>query len=175
MSNQNMQGADTHRQMAAKQEESVAVAIVTVSDTRTPEDDINGIYLRKELVKDGHSITDYDIVKDEPDQIEVLLEQLVGGKARIIIFNGGTGITPRDRTFDVLERKLEKRLTGFGELFRMLSYEQVGAAAMLSRATAGVYRGKLIVSVPGSPKAVELAWEKLIKPELQHLAWEVIR
>jgi len=97
------------------------------------------------------------------------------GKARIIIFNGGTGITPRDRTFDVLDRKLEKRLAGFGELFRMLSYEQVGAAAMLSRATAGVYQGKLIVSVPGSPKAVELAWEKLIKPELQHLAWEVIR
>ena len=160
MSNQSMQGAQKHRQIAAEQEESVDVAIVTVSDTRTPEDDINGIYLREELTTEGHSITAYDIVKDEPDQIEITLEKLVGSKARIIIFNGG---------------KLEKRLTGFGELFRMLSYEQVGAAAMLSRATAGVYQGKLIVSIPGSPKAVELAWEKLIKPELQHLAWEVIR
>ena len=131
--------------------------------------------MREELTTEGHSITAYDIVKDEPDQIEITLEKLVGSKARIIIFNGGTGITPRDRTFDVLDRKLEKRLTGFGELFRMLSYEQVGAAAMLSRATAGVYQGKLIVSIPGSPKAVELAWEKLIKPELKHLAWEVIR
>ena len=138
-------------------------------------DSINGIYLREELTTEGHSITAYDIVKDEPDQIEITLELFVGSKARIIIFNGGTGITPRDRTFDVLDRKLEKRLTGFGVLFRMLSYEQVGAAAMLSRATAGVYQGKLIVSIPGSPKAVELAWEKLIKPELQHLAWEVIR
>ncbi|MBB17740.1 molybdenum cofactor biosynthesis protein [Candidatus Poribacteria bacterium] len=175
MSNQSIQGAQKHRQIAAEQEESVDVAIVTVSDTRTPEDDINGIYLREELTTEGHSITAYDIVKDEPDQIEITLEKLVGSKARIIIFNGGTGITPRDRTFDVLDRKLEKRLTGFGELFRMLSYEQVGAAAMLSRATAGVYQGKLIVSIPGSPKAVELAWEKLIKPELKHLAWEVIR
>ena len=175
MSNQSIQGAQKHRQIAAEQEESVDVAIVTGSDTRTPEDDINGIYLREELTTEGHSITAYDIVKDEPDQIEITLEKLVGSKARIIIFNGGTGITPRDRTFDVLDRKLEKRLTGFGELFRMLSYEQVGAAAMLSRATAGVYQGKLIVSIPGSPKAVELAWEKLIKPELKHLAWEVIR
>ena len=175
MSNQSIQGAQKHRQIAAEQEESVDVAIVTVSDTRTPEDDINGIYLREELTTEGHSITAYDIVKDEPDQIEITLEKLVGSKARIIIFNGGTGITPRDRTFDVLDRKLEKRLTGFGELFRMLSYEQVGAAAMLSRATAGVYQGKLIVSIPGSPKAVELAWEKLIKTELKHLAWEVIR
>ena len=140
MSNQSMQGAQKHRQIAAEQEESVDVAIVTVSDTRTPEDDINGIYLREELTTEGHSITAYDIVKDEPDQIEITLEKLVGSKARIIIFNGGTGITPRDRTFDVLDRKLEKRLTGFGELFRMLSYEQVGAAAMLSRATAGVYQ-----------------------------------
>ena len=100
---------------------------------------------------------------------------MINSPARIIIFNGGTGITPRDRTFDVLDRKLEKRLTGFGELFRMLSYDQVGAAAILSRATAGTYRGKLIISTPGSPQAVELAWTKLIQPELQHLAWEVIR
>ena len=91
------------------------------------------------------------------------------------MFNGGTGISPRDRTYDALSRKLEKTLPGFGELFRMLSYDQVGAAAMLSRATAGVYRNTVIISTPGSPAAVRLAWEKLIAPELAHLAWEVIR
>ena len=104
-----------------------------------------------------------------------MLDEMVESEARVILFNGGTGIASRDRTFDVLDRKLEKTLPGFGELFRMFSYEQVGAAAMLSRATAGVYRGKVGISTPGSPAAVQLAWEKLIGPELQHLAWEVIR
>jgi molybdenum cofactor biosynthesis protein B len=127
------------------------------------------------LAQGGHSVATYRIVPDEPEQIEIILEEMINSPARIIIFNGGTGITPRDRTFDVIDRKLEKRLTGFGELFRMLSYDQVGAAAILSRATAGTYRGKLIISTPGSPQAVELAWTKLIQPELQHLAWEVIR
>ena len=127
------------------------------------------------MTQGGHSVATYRIVPDEPEQIEIILEEMINSPDRIIIFNGGTGITPRDRTFDVLDRKLEKRLTGFGELFRMLSYDQVGAAAILSRATAGTYRGKLIISTPGSPQAVELAWTKLIQPELQHLAWEVIR
>ena len=97
------------------------------------------------------------------------------GDAQVILFNGGTGIAPRDTTFDILSRKLEKTLPGFGELFRVFSYDQVGAAAMLSRATAGVYRGKVVISTPGSTAAVQLAWEKLIGPELQHLAWEVGR
>ena len=93
----------------------------------------------------------------------------------MIIFNGGTGISQRDRTYDVISRKLEKTVPGFGELFRMLSYQEVGAAAMLSRATAGVYRNKVVFSTPGSPNAVGLAMEKLILPEIQHLAWELIR
>jgi molybdenum cofactor biosynthesis protein B len=92
-----------------------------------------------------------------------------------VIFNGGTGIAPRDTTYDVLARRLEKVLPGFGELFRMLSYAEVGAAAMLSRATAGVYRERIVISLPGSPAAVRLGWEKLIRPELEHLAWEVTR
>jgi len=100
---------------------------------------------------------------------------LAKSDAQIILFNGGTGIAPRDRTYDVLSQRLEKVLPGFGELFRMLSYEQVGSAAMLSRATAGVYQNKVIFSTPGSPAAVKLAWEKLIAPELTHLAWEVVR
>ena len=165
----------THREMAAEAVESVAIGLVTVSDSRTPETDTNAIFLRGELEQEGHTITSYQIVPDEPEQIEIVLEEMVESSARIIIFNGGTGITPRDRTFDVIDRKLEKRLTGFGEIFRMLSYDQVGAAAMLSRATAGTYKGKLIISTPGAPQAVKLAWGKLIKPELQHLAWEIIR
>lgn len=165
----------THREMAAEAVESVAIGLVTVSDSRTPETDTNAIFLRGELEQEGHTITSYQIVPDEPEQIEIVLEEMIESSARIIIFNGGTGITPRDRTFDVIDRKLEKQLTGFGEIFRMLSYDQVGAAAMLSRATAGTYKGKLIISTPGSPQAVKLAWDKLIKPELQHLAWEIIR
>ena len=104
-----------------------------------------------------------------------VLDELADGEARIILFNGGTGISRRDTTIDMLTAKLEKHLVGFGELFRMLSYEQIGSAAMFSRATAGTYRGKVIISTPGSPAAVQLAWEKLIAPELQHLAWEVAR
>ena len=170
-----VKSSEQHREIAAEKVQSVAVGIVTVSDSRTPETDANAIFLRGQLTQDGHSVATYRIVPDEPEQIEIILEEMINSPARIIIFNGGTGITPRDRTFDVLDRKLEKRLTGFGELFRMLSYDQVGAAAILSRATAGTYRGKLIISTPGSPQAVELAWTKLIQPELQHLAWEVIR
>ena len=100
---------------------------------------------------------------------------LTNGEAQIILFNGGTGISKRDRTFDVLNRKLHKTLPGFGEIFRMLSYEQVGSAAMFSRATAGVYKGRVVISTPGSPAAVQLAWEKLVFPEISHLAWEVAR
>ena len=163
-----------HREIAAEQG-PVSVAIVTVSDSRTPETDTNAAFLREQLESDGNSIAAYQIIKDEPDQVSDVLDKMADTDAQIIIFNGGTGIAPRDTTYDVLNRKLEKTLPGFGELFRMFSYDQVGAAAMLSRATAGVYRGKVIISTPGSNAAVRLAWEKLIGPELEHLAWEVGR
>lgn len=163
-----------HRAIAAQQG-PVPIAIVTVSDSRTPETDVNATYLRERIAAAGHRVAAYRLIKDEPDQVIAVLEELAGSMARVVLFNGGTGISPRDRTYDALSRKLEKTLPGFGELFRMLSYEQVGAAAMLSRATAGVYRNTVIVSTPGSPAAVQLAWEKLIEPELAHLAWEVIR
>jgi molybdenum cofactor biosynthesis protein B len=123
----------------------------------------------------GHADGGYRVIRDEPEQVAAALEEMAGGAARIVIFNGGTGIAPRDTSYDVLARLIEKPLPGVGELFRMLSWEQVGSAAMLSRATAGTYRGAVVVSVPGSPKAVALAWEKLIEPELAHLAWEVGR
>ncbi|MDX2163776.1 MAG: molybdenum cofactor biosynthesis protein B [bacterium] len=168
-------GADEHRRRAGH--DPVGVALITVSDTRSPDTDENYHYVRARLPELGHTLVSYQIVKDEPAQISVMLDQMagLGESVQMIIFNGGTGIAPRDTTFDVIRRMLEKELPGFGELFRMLSYAEVGAAAMLSRATAGVYRGKFVVSTPGSPNAVRLAMEKLILPEINHLAWEVTR
>jgi molybdenum cofactor biosynthesis protein B len=175
MSDQSSQSSQQHREIAAEQVEIVPFAIVTVSDTRTPDTDTNGHYLRERIEALGHPIAGYRIIKDEPDRVAAALDEFATSDARLILFNGGTGIAPRDTTYDVLSRKLEKQLTGFGELFRMLSYDQVGAAAMLSHATAGVYRNKVVFSTPGSNAAVRLAWEKLIEPEIHHLAWEVIR
>jgi molybdenum cofactor biosynthesis protein B len=166
--------AEEHRHKAESQG-SVPIAIVTVSDTRTPETDTSGQIIRTLAEAAGHRVVGHRIVKDEPVQVEDALEEFTQTEARLIIFNGGTGISQRDRTYDVISRKLEKTLPGFGEIFRMLSYDQVGAAAMLSRATAGVYHNKVIFSTPGSPDAVRLAVEKLILPEIQHLAWELIR
>jgi molybdenum cofactor biosynthesis protein B len=167
-------GAEQHRAQAAGQG-SVPIAIVTVSDTRTSETDESGHTIRTLAEAAGHTVVDYRIVKDEPTEVQRALEEFAAGLARVIIFNGGTGISARDRTFDVISRAIEKPLPGFGELFRMLSYQEVGAAAMLSRATAGVYRERVVVSTPGSPAAVRLAMERLLLPELRHLAWELVR
>lgn len=168
-------GSSQQHKTLAAQQGAVAIAVVTVSDSRTPETDVNAHYLRQQITTVGHKVIAYRLIKDEAEQVTAVLDELVHTPAHIILFNGGTGIAHRDTTFDVVDRLLQKRLPGFGELFRMFSYEQVGAAAMLSRATAGVYRGKIIISTPGSPAAVQLAWEKLIAPELAHLAWEVAR
>ncbi len=132
-------GAEDHRKQAEAQG-SVAIAIVTVSDTRTEETDKSGQAIRELAEAAGHAIVDYRIVKDEPDEVARALDDFAAGRAQLIIFNGGTGISRRDRTYDVISQRLEKELPGFGEIFRMLSYEEIGAAAMLSRATAGVYR-----------------------------------
>ena len=166
--------SERNHQIAAERG-AIPGAIVTVSDSRTPETDTNAHYLREAIAAAGHRVVAYRLLRDEPAQVAAALDELAQGEARILIFNGGTGISPRDTTYDALDVKLERRLPGFGELFRMLSYEQVGSAAMLSRATAGTYRGRVVISVPGSPAAVQLAWEKLIAPEVGHLAWEVAR
>lgn len=169
------ESSEQHKRHAARRG-PVTVAIVTVSDTRTEETDVNGRYLRAAVAAAGHHVHSASIVRDEPSEVDAALEQLAGDSAiQAILFNGGTGVSQRDRTFDVLARKLEKSLPGFGEIFRMLSWEQVGSAAIMSRATAGVYRGRIVVSTPGSPAAVKLAWEKLIAPELEHMVWEVAR
>jgi molybdenum cofactor biosynthesis protein B len=148
----------------------VPVAVVTVSDSRTPETDTNGTWLREQIEAAGHVAADYLLIRDEPTEVARALDE---SRARVVIFNGGTGIAPRDTTFDVLSRRIERPIPGFGELFRMLSWEQVGAAAMLSRATAGVVGGRVVFSLPGSHAAVRLAWERLIAPELRHIAWLV--
>jgi len=154
----------------------VSCAIVTVSDTRTPDSDTSGLAMRDRLERAGHRIDFYRIVKDEPDQILALLDHLANETTiQVVLFNGGTGISKRDTTYDALAGRLEKTLPGFGELFRMLSYGEIGAAAMLSRATAGTYRGRLVFSMPGSSNAVRLAMDQLIVPELEHLAWELTR
>mgnify|MGYP002778084348 CR=1 FL=1 len=167
--------SEQHRKEAARSG-PIAIAVITVSDSRTEETDRNGIYLKNEIEAAGHTLAGYRIIHDEPSLVTAAAEELAGrGRARIILFNGGTGISSRDNTFDALSELIEKSLPGFGELFRMLSWEQVGAAAMLSRATAGVFRDSVIISTPGSPAAVKLAWEKLILPEISHLAWELGR
>ena len=167
--------AQQHKKNAADKG-PVRVAVVTVSDTRTPETDVNGRYLAEQIEASGNQLHSTSIVRDEPLEVAAILERLASSDdVQVVLFNGGTGVSNRDRTFDVLAAKLEKTLPGFGEIFRMLSWQQVGSAAMMSRATAGVYGGKVIVSTPGSPAAVRLAWEKLIEPELAHLVWEVAR
>ncbi len=153
----------------------IRLAVVTVSDTRTPETDKNGIWLKEQIDALGHELTDYRITPDDPARIASVLDELAATQAQVLLFNGGTGIAPRDNTFDVLASRLEKTLPGFGEIFRMLSYEQIGSAAILSRTIAGVRQGRILFSVPGSHAAVKLAWEKLIAPELRHLVGELSR
>jgi molybdopterin adenylyltransferase len=149
---------------------AVGCAIVTVSDTRTPETDRSGQLIQTLLSHAGHQIVAYKILPDEPDQIRMELKHLGQQPALdAIIFNGGTGIAPRDTTYDAIERLLDKVLPGFGELFRWLSYQDIGSRAIASRAVAGICQNKLVFSLPGSSNAVKLAMEQLILPELNHL------
>ncbi len=154
----------------------VRVAILTVSDTRTQETDKSGALIRARIEAAGHVVASYAILPDEPAQISAHVLALVeGGGVDAILTNGGTGIASRDGTYEAIAGLLEKTLPGFGEIFRMLSYHEVGAAAMLSRAVAGLRRGTLIFAMPGSTNAVTLAMDRLIVPELAHLVWEMRR
>ena len=165
------QSVEEHREAAP---ESVGCAVITVSDTRTAETDRSGRIMIDSLEAGGHTVVHYTIVPDEPERIREQLEHCAAdSRIEALLFNGGTGIASRDTTYDVLSGAIEKVLPGFGELFRMLSWEEIGAAAMLSRATAGVYRGRILFSTPGSSNAVRLAMDKLIVPELGHLVFEI--
>lgn len=149
---------------------TIVCAVITVSDTRTIATDQSGATIQQLLQAAGHQVGAYTLVKDEPAQIQMQLEQLSRqSDLDALVFNGGTGIAPRDTTYDAIESCLEKTLPGFGELFRWLSYQEIGSRAIASRAVAGVFQQKLVFSLPGSTNAVTLAMEKLILPELSHL------
>lgn len=153
-----------------KAHRTVACAVITASDTRNEETDTSGKKIKDLLATQHHATVSYQILKDEPTQISAAVQALLErSDVDAIIINGGTGIAPRDTTFEAIQELLEKEIPGFGELFRMLSYQDIGSAAMMTRATAGVAKGKIIVSLPGSPGAVELGMTKLVLPELGHM------
>jgi len=156
-----------HKQKGKK---SIRCCVITVSDTRDESTDASGQTIKKFLGDEGHQAAGYQIVKDEPLQIETALNQaLARTDVDAVIVNGGTGIAPRDGTYEVVSRCLEKKLDGFGEIFRYLSFLDIGSAAIMSRAAAGSARGKILISLPGSKGAVTLAMEKLILPEIRHM------
>ncbi len=153
-----------------KAHRTVRCAIITLSDTRDETTDKSGKRIKDLLAEQNQPVTSYQILKDEPDQITAAVRDLLAQPdVDVIITNGGTGIAPRDTTFEAIQGLLEKEIPGFGEMFRMLSYEDIGPAAMLTRATAGVAQGKVIISLPGSTGAVELGMTKLVLPELGHM------
>ena len=161
-----------HDEHKAKAEAAIRCAVVTASDTRDESSDESGKLIQELLRGAGHAIASYAILKDEPDRIAAHVRELIAGhEVQAVIVNGGTGVSERDSTFEAIDALLEKRLPGFGELFRMLSYQEIGSSAMLSRATCGVVRGRVVFSVPGSRAAVALAMNKLILPEIKHLVW----
>jgi molybdenum cofactor biosynthesis protein B len=163
-------GHEEHRQEAPRR---VAYAIVTASDTRGEAEDESGRFLHKAIHAAGHVVACYRLVKDEPEAIRAALADAAEAGAEVLVVNGGTGLAARDRTYEAVAGLIEKRIDGFGELFRMLSYGEIGSAAMMSRAVAGAWGGRVIFSVPGATAAVRLAWEKLIEPEAAHVLREL--
>jgi molybdenum cofactor biosynthesis protein B len=153
---------------------SVTCFVLTVSDTRTLDTDSSGRAIRQLLESAGHRIAGSSIVPDQPSLVtQAIRLEVLAAHTEVVIVTGGTGLTSRDGSFEAVDGLLEKRLDGFGELFRMLSYDEIGSAAMLSRATAGTSGRTAIFLLPGSEKAVRLAMEKLILPELGHIAQQL--
>jgi len=162
-----------HRERGPAQ---LPVVVITVSDTRTQADDSGGALLVELLEKAGHRVVGRAIVRDEVEAIRAAVDAaIMRDDVRAVLLTGGTGIAPRDVTPEALTPLLDRQIPGFGELFRALSYAEIGSAAMLSRALAGIARGRLVVGLPGSRAAIRLALEKLVLPELPHLAGEAAR
>jgi molybdenum cofactor biosynthesis protein B len=150
--------------------------VLTVTDTRTEATDTSGNAIAELLSAAGHELVGRAIVKDDPaDVARVVSDQLASAEVQVIITTGGTGLTSRDSTYEAITGLIEKRVEGFGELFRMVSYHDIGPAAMLSRAVAGTARGKFIAALPGSEAAVRLAMTKLLIPELGHIAQQIAK
>lgn len=171
--NHNKMAYDQHIQFA--QSRIARCAVLTLSDTRNETTDTSGQTIRQLLEEHGHVVNHYAVLKDEPAALDAKLIELLGSPdVDVVLTSGGTGISRRDHTIGVIEHHLDQPLPGFGELFRMLSWEQIGSGAMLSRAVCGIARGRQIIfAMPGSTKAVELAMTKLILPELKHLLGEL--
>ena len=166
----------SHHEHKSRAPSSIGCVVITCSDSRTPRTDTSGYLLMHMLKDSGHAVVDYHLVKDEPKKIKIAIKKAVTNrKVQAIIINGGTGISRRDSTFEAVDAMLEKRLDGFGEVFRYLTYQEIGSPAIMSRATAGIIKGRVVFSTPGSENAVKLAMEKLILPELGHLVGELTK
>jgi molybdenum cofactor biosynthesis protein B len=166
----------THLEHKSQGPQSVRCAVITVSDTRTPETDTGGKAVCDHLTAAGHAVIHREIIPDDPERMRPLLESLRGrDDLDAILLTGGTGVTSRDQTYETVTALLDKPLPGYGEVFRMLSFQEIGPAAILSRATGGLLGRKVLLTMPGSPAAVRLAMEKIIVPELPHLVREARR
>ena len=169
--NFDLMGHKRHKEDSPK---SVNIWVITVSDTRSESDDESGALILERLQNAGHTVLRRSIVPDDPERILALLaDASSGGKADAVIMTGGTGIAPRDTTIEAVSGFIEKEISGFGELFRRLSYDEIGSAAILSRATAGVGKGIIVFALPGSKNAVRLAMDKIILPEIGHAVYEI--
>ena len=167
-------GVADHRAASAR-DRTIPYAVLTVSDSRTVETDTSGPLIRRLFDEAGHRLVDAELVRNDPRQIQAAVRRLLQGPALCLVVTGGTGAGPRDVTVDTVLPLLEKELPGFGELFRWLSYQEIGSAAVMSRALCGVSRETVVYCLPGSEAAVRLAVSKLVLPELPHLIWTVRR
>lgn len=165
-----------HVEHKAQAPTKIGCAVITCSDTRTPETDTSGYRIMNMLKEAGHGVLSYQLIKDEPKKIKAAVKKAAKNKRiQAVVINGGTGIAKRDSTFEAIDGMLEKRLEGFGEVFRYLTYQEIGSPAIMTRATAGTYKGRIVFSTPGSENAVRLAMEKLILPELGHIIRELTK
>lgn len=173
---QSHRSGHAHEEHKAHAPRSVTCVVITCSDTRNPQTDTSGQLMMRLLKEQGHEVAGYHVIKDEPTHIRRLIEEATADKAvQAILVNGGTGISSRDSTFEAVDGMLEKRLVGFGEIFRYLTYKDIGSPAIMTRATAGVFRGRIVFSTPGSEGAVRLAMESLILPELGHIIQQLTK
>ena len=165
-----------YREHKAKSRRSVKVAIVVVSDSRTRDTDESGLAAKRLLEEGGHTVSEQILVRNDESAIERTVEGLLANpNVDAVITIGGTGISRKDITVETLSRMTEKQLSGFGELFRMMSYEEIGTGALMSRSTAGIARGKVVICLPGSKSAVELAVSRIIVPEIGHMVTEATK
>ena len=174
LKHQSHQSGHAHEQHKAHAPHCVTCVVITCSDTRTSQTDTSGQLMMRLLKEHGHDLAGYHVIKDDPAQIRTLIEEAAAHDAvQAILVNGGTGISKRDSTFEAVDGMLEKRLVGFGEIFRYLTYKDIGSSAIMTRATAGIFRGRIIFSTPGSEGAVRLAMESLILPEIGHIVQQL--